>query len=34
MPDLDYKIVSGEELEDKYGEGTDDLCNDHEHLIE
>ena len=34
MPDLSYKIISPENLENQYGEGTDDLCNDHEQLIE
>jgi len=30
LPELDHEIVSAQKLEEKYGEGTDDLCNDHE----
>ena len=30
LPDIDYRIQTPDQLEDKYGESTDDLCNDHE----
>lgn len=34
LPSIDYMVKSPEQLEDQYGESTDDLCNDHEQLIE
>ena len=34
MPELGSGIQTSDKLEEKYGESTDELCNDHEALIE
>lgn len=34
LPNLGSQIETAEKLEIKYGESTDELCNDHEALIE